>query len=177
MDPLEQLHAWLDYALELGATGLALEAVFAASTHGYDTIDHFRVDPRLCDDADFVALIQAAHERGLRVLLDDVFNHVGRDHPVFVEVLEQGSQAPLAGWFKLSWPDGARPDAEPEDACFEGHRQLVTLNHEESAVADYIFFVMPKLIQPLLREALDHRAAERSSFVGTDSSGKPDCRF
>ncbi|WP_246685292.1 alpha-amylase family glycosyl hydrolase [Methylobacterium sp. WL103] len=177
MHRLEHLHAWLDYALELGATGLALEPVFAASTHGYDTIDHFRVDPRLCEDRDFVALTQAAHTRDLRVLLDGVFNHIGRDHSAFVEVLEQGSQAPLAGWFKLSWPDGARPDPEPEDACFEGHRQLVTLNHEESAVADYIFFVMPKLIQPLLREALDYRAAERSSFVGTDSSGKPDCRF
>ncbi|WP_238273342.1 alpha-amylase family glycosyl hydrolase [Methylobacterium cerastii] len=135
------------------------------------------VDPRLCDDADFVALIQATHARGLRVLLDGVFNHVGRAYPAFVEVLEQGSQAQLAGWFKLSWPDGARPDAEPEYACFEGHRQLVTLNHDEPAVADYVFFVMTKLIHPLLREALDHSAAERSSVMGIDSGGKPDCRF
>jgi cyclomaltodextrinase len=76
------------------------------------------------------------------VLFDGVFNHVGRGHPAFVEVLEQGPQAPHAGWFKLSWPDGARQDAEPEYACFEGHRQLVTLNHDKSAVADYVVSVM-----------------------------------
>jgi cyclomaltodextrinase len=90
---LGHIQAWLDYAVELGATGLALGPVFAAATHGYDTIDPFRIDSRLGDTADLVALIEAAHARGLRVLLDGVFNHVGRNHPAFVEVLERGPQA------------------------------------------------------------------------------------
>ncbi|GJE53910.1 Neopullulanase [Methylobacterium thuringiense] len=139
---LEHLQAWLDYALELGATGLALGPVFAASTHGYDTIDPFRVDPRLGDEADLISLIEAAQARGLRVLLDGVFNHVGRDHPAFLEVLRQGSHAARASWFKLSWPRGSDPGAEPDYACFEGHLQLVTLNHDEPAVADYVVSVM-----------------------------------
>ena len=77
---------WFDYAVELGASGVALGPVFASGTHGYDITDHFRIDPRLGDDADFRALVAAAHDRGLRVLLDGVFNHVGREFPAFVAV-------------------------------------------------------------------------------------------
>jgi cyclomaltodextrinase / maltogenic alpha-amylase / neopullulanase len=139
---LGQLEAWLDYAVELGASGLALGPVFASSTHGYDTIDHFRIDPRLGDEGDFTRLTQAAHERGLRVLLDGVFNHVGRGFPAFTTVLEQGPAAPAASWFRLSWPDGAQAGTEPDYQCFEGHRHLVTLNHDEPTVADYIAAVM-----------------------------------
>ncbi len=87
---LKQLAGWLDYAVELGASGLALGPVFASQTHGYDTIDHLKVDSRLGDEQDLDALFAAAHERGLRVLLDGVFNHVGRGHPAFRAVLEQG---------------------------------------------------------------------------------------
>ena len=137
---LDRLTGWLDYVVELGANGLALGPVFAASTHGYDTVDHSRIDPRLGDDADFDALVTAAHERGIRVLLDGVFNHVGREHPAFRAVLEQGPDAPTASWFRLRWPDG--PGAEPEYDTFEGHGQLVALDHSTPAVADWVTEVM-----------------------------------
>ncbi|GEP08056.1 alpha-amylase family protein [Methylobacterium oxalidis] len=139
---LSHLHAWLDYAVELGISGLALGPIFAASTHGYDTTDHFRIDPRLGDDADFDSLVEAARARGLRILLDGVFNHVGRAHPAFQEVLQRGPQADRASWFRLSWPRGTAPGTEPDYACFEGHRQLVTLNHDEPEVADHVSSVM-----------------------------------
>jgi len=139
---LPHLHAWLDYAVELGASGLALGPIFSASTHGYDTIDHFRIDPRLGDDADFDALVEAARARGLRILLDGVFNHVGRAHPAFQEILQRGPQAERANWFRLSWPRGTAPEAEPDYACFEGHRQLVTLNHDEPQVAEHVASIM-----------------------------------
>jgi len=137
---LGRLSGWLDYVVELGANGLALGPVFASSTHGYDTVDHRRIDPRLGDDGDFDALVAAAHDRGLRVLLDGVFNHVGRGHPAFRAVLEQGPQAPTADWFRLRWPNG--PAAEPEYDTFEGHGQLVALNHSSPAVADWVTDVM-----------------------------------
>ena len=69
---LPRLQAWLDHVISLGANGLLLGPVFVSASHGYDTIDYFRIDPRLGDDADFDALIAAAHDRGLRVLLDGV---------------------------------------------------------------------------------------------------------
>ena len=59
-DPrLDRLADWVDYLVELGANGLALGPVFASSTHGYDTIDHFRIDPRLGDDTAFDRLAEA----------------------------------------------------------------------------------------------------------------------
>jgi cyclomaltodextrinase len=139
---LGRLEAWLDYAIELGTSGLALGPVFASETHGYDTVDHRHVDPRLGDDADLDALFAAAHSRGLRVLLDGVFHHVGRDHPAFQQVLQQGPAAPTASWFRLSWPTPWQPGVEPEYATFEGHGRLVALNHHEPAVADYVADVM-----------------------------------
>ncbi|HEY6786209.1 MAG TPA: alpha-amylase family glycosyl hydrolase, partial [Trebonia sp.] len=74
---LRHLARWLDYAVELGCNGLLLGPIFAAETHGYDTVDHFRIDPRLGDDEDFDALVAAARARGVRIALDGVFNHVG----------------------------------------------------------------------------------------------------
>jgi cyclomaltodextrinase / maltogenic alpha-amylase / neopullulanase len=139
---LGRLEAWLDYAVELGVSGLALGPLFASHTHGYDTVDHFRIDSRLGDEGDFDRLARAAHERGLRILLDGVFNHVGRGFPAFAAVLEQGPAAPTASWFRLSWPDNAPSGTEPGYQTFEGHRQLVALNHDEPAVADYVTAVM-----------------------------------
>jgi cyclomaltodextrinase len=136
---LPRIIDWLDYAIELGASGILLGPVFASETHGYDTVDHLRIDPRLGADAEFDALIAAAHDRGLRVLLDGVFNHVGRGHAAFQAVLAQGRDAPTANWFRLGPPgDGGEPRYE----TFEGHGALVALNHLEPAVADYVADVM-----------------------------------
>lgn len=80
---LGHLEAWLDHALALGCSGLALGPVFSSASHGYDTLDYFTIDPRLGDDTDFDRLIEAAHDRGLSVLLDGVFNHLSiRNHIV-----------------------------------------------------------------------------------------------
>jgi cyclomaltodextrinase / maltogenic alpha-amylase / neopullulanase len=139
---LGHITAWLDYAVDLGASGLLLGPVFASSTHGYDTTDYFRIDQRLGDDGDFDALIEAAHSRGLRVILDGVFNHVGREFPAFQQVIADKSHASEAVWFRLSRPADHSPNDEPEYATFEGHHQLVALNHDEPAVADYVARVM-----------------------------------
>lgn len=134
---------WLDYVVELGASGLLLGPIFAAETHGYDTVDHFRIDPRLGDEADFVELVEQCHRRGLRVLLDGVFNHVGRAHPAFAEVLERGDAAAHADWFV---PGGSDDDGGDESsdgfARFEGHDALVTLNHAPPAITELVTRVM-----------------------------------
>ena len=128
--------------MDLGANGLALGPVFASAAHGYDTTDHYRIDPRLGDEADFAALVDAAHARGLRVLLDGVFNHVGPGFPAFRRALEQGPGAPEAAWFRFDWPPGWQPGTEPGYATFEGHPGLVALNHDSPAVAAYVADVM-----------------------------------
>lgn len=129
---------WLDYVVELGASALLLGPIFDSSTHGYDTLDHYRIDPRLGDDGDFDTLVRECHARGLKVILDGVFNHVGSRHPVFQQALAGGPEAPEAGLFRIDFdaPDGPRP------ADFEGHGDLVAFDHESAAVVDLVADVM-----------------------------------
>jgi cyclomaltodextrinase len=130
---LPRLEAWFDHLTALGANGLALGPVFESASHGYDTLDHLRIDPRLGDESDFERLIDAAHQRGIRVLLDGVFNHVGRGFGALAAA-EADPQAPENAWFRRS-DDGPL-------LTFEGHDSLVALNHDEPAVADYVVSVM-----------------------------------
>ena len=120
---------WLDHAVELGCSGIALGPVFASRTHGYDTTDHHRIDPRLGEDADFDVLVEEAHRRGLRVLLDGVFNHVGTDFPRYRKALDGGDTA----WFRKG---------RGGFATFEGHGELIALNHGNPDVVDYTVEVM-----------------------------------
>ncbi|WP_433709570.1 alpha-amylase family protein [Nocardia sp. CA-084685] len=137
---LDQLHSWLDYLIELGCNGLALGPVFASATHGYDTIDHFRIDSRLGSEAEFLALVQACRQRGIRVLLDGVFNHVGREFPAFQDVVVHRAASRYASWFRVDFDEHAPDGFNYVD--FEGHRNLVALNHCEPAIADYVCEVM-----------------------------------
>ncbi|SCX27315.1 alpha-amylase family glycosyl hydrolase [Mycolicibacterium fluoranthenivorans] len=120
---------WLDHAVELGCSGIALGPVFASRTHGYDTTDHYRIDPRLGVEADFDRLVEECHRRGLRILLDGVFNHVGTDFPRYRAALDGGDTA----WFRRA-RDGF--------ATFEGHGELIALNHGNPDVIDYTVEVM-----------------------------------
>lgn len=134
---LGQLEPWLDHAADLGCTGLLLGPVFASSTHGYDTLDHFRIDPRLGDDADFDALVASARRRGLDVVLDGVFNHVGRDHVWVQRALAEGSGSEVAGLARIDWSSGqGRP------ASWEGVPDLVPLDHDDQRVVDHVVAVM-----------------------------------
>jgi cyclomaltodextrinase / maltogenic alpha-amylase / neopullulanase len=130
---LDRLGPWLDYLVDLGCNGLALGPVFASGSHGYDTVDHLRIDPRLGDDAAFDRLVEACRGRGVRLLLDGVFNHVGRDFPRFAQAQADGPDSPAGSWFR--WQDG-----QPE--VFEGHDLLVAFDHEAPAVREYVASVM-----------------------------------
>lgn len=126
---LRRVAEWLDHALELGASGVALGPVFASQTHGYDTTDHYAVDPRLGDDSDFDHLVAEARSRGLRILLDGVFNHVGSEFGRHREAVAGGDDS----WFRKG-RNGL--------ATFEGHGGLITLNHRNPEVVDYVVDVM-----------------------------------
>lgn len=124
---LPRLHTWLDHAIEIGCSGVLLGPVFASRSHGYDTLDHSRVDPRLGDDDDLDRLIEECRSRGLSVLLDGVFNHVGVDHPMVTDpetdaLLKQGADGRPAAW--------------------EGHEGLVELDHGNPEVEELVVDVM-----------------------------------
>jgi len=134
---MRKLLAWLDYAIELGASGLLLGPVFASQTHGYDTTDQFRIDPRLGGEETFEALVSACKKRGLRILLDGVFSHVGAQHPGVVRALQEGKEDPAAELFDIDWTSG-----RPVPRVFEGHSSLVRLNHAGEQAANYTVAVM-----------------------------------
>lgn len=130
---LGHLTNWLDYIVGIGANGLLLAPVFASATHGYDTLDHYRVDPRLGDEADLQQLFDSARSRGIRVALDGVFNHVGRDHPIAQQAIADGPGSAAGAWIR--WV-GEYP------RVFEGHEGLVELDLHHAPVQDYVVDVM-----------------------------------
>ncbi len=92
----------LDDLADLGVTGLYLNPVFtAASNHRYNTADYLQVDPMLGGDLALRAVLDGAHDRGMRVILDGVFNHSGRGFFPFQHVLESGPASPYRDWFYL----------------------------------------------------------------------------
>ncbi|MDR0481548.1 MAG: alpha-amylase [Cellulomonadaceae bacterium] len=133
---------WLDHAAQLGCNGLALNPIFTSRGHGYDTLDHYHIDPRLGVDEDFDTLVAAAHERGMKVQLDGVFNHLARGHELVHKAIGDGDgrviDAEAAQWFRTT------TDAEGTVWVnyFEGHSDLVELNLESDLVVEYIIDVM-----------------------------------
>ena len=130
---LAHLEAWLDHAVALGCSGLALGPVFSSASHGYDTLDYFTIDPRLGDDDDFDHLLQAAHARGLSVLLDGVFNHVSRRNRIVQDAQSAGPDSDAGRMVR--WCAGHLD-------VFEGHSDLVALNHDNPAVREHVTRIM-----------------------------------
>ncbi|QAY68740.1 alpha-amylase family protein [Xylanimonas protaetiae] len=135
---LRRLLGWLDYAADLGVTGLLLGPVFASQSHGYDSLDLLRIDPRLGGDQDFDDLVAACGERGLRIVLDGVFSHVGDRHPWLVDALAHGPDSEHAGLFDIVWD----ADGGPAPRVWEGHGALARLDHASAQTADHVVDVM-----------------------------------
>jgi cyclomaltodextrinase / maltogenic alpha-amylase / neopullulanase len=135
---LPRLEAWLDHLISWGGNGLLLGPIFTSSTHGYDTVDYFQIDPRLGDDADFNSLVAACHDRGVRVLLDGVFNHAGRAFPPIAQALAEGPGSPAGEWVSRLYETDGVITAD----YFEGHDILVTLNHSSPRVQEFVRDVM-----------------------------------
>lgn len=91
-----------DYLLDLGINAIYLNPIFlSASNHRYNTMDYYRIDPKLGRMDDFHKLIDIAHRNGTRVLLDGVFNHCGRGFFAFADVLENMEHSPYKDWFHI----------------------------------------------------------------------------
>jgi len=134
---LRRITAWLDYAADLGFTGLLLGPVFTSSTHGYDTVDYRSIDPRLGTLEDFASLAAACEARDIALVLDGVFNHVGAAHPWVAAALAAGPDGAAEAMVAVDWSQ-----ATPTPKTFEGHDHLVTLNHASDRVVDEVADIM-----------------------------------
>ncbi len=119
---LRELVNWLDYAVELGVNGLLMGPIFTSTSHGYDTLNFYEIDPRLGTRADWDYFVQECRKRGLGIMLDGVFNHVGREHPDAAELVD------------------FTETGEPK--LFEGHRSLLALKHHDPKIERLVEDVM-----------------------------------
>ncbi|MDH7488760.1 MAG: glycoside hydrolase family 13 protein [Anaerolineae bacterium] len=124
----------LDYIASLGATAIWLSPIFASpSHHGYDATDLYAIEPRLGTADDFRALVEAAHARGIRIILDFVPNHVSNRHPYFVSA-QTDPHSPYRQWFTFRrWPD--------EYESFFGVKSLPQWNNEHPPARAYMLDV------------------------------------
>ena len=136
---LDKLEEWIPHLKDLGVNALYLGPVFQSSRHGYDTIDYRRVDCRLGDNESFKALCEQLHDAGIRIVLDGVFNHVGRRFWAFEDVQKNGQSSPYCDWFENLNFGGPSPMGDPFwYEGWQGHFELVKLNLRNPAVRDHL---------------------------------------
>ncbi|HRF98490.1 MAG TPA: alpha-amylase family glycosyl hydrolase, partial [Aggregatilineales bacterium] len=137
---LDQLYVWIDHILSLNLNAVYLGPVFESSAHGYDTTDYFCVDRRLGDNQTLKNLIRAMKSRGLRVVLDGVFNHVGRDFWAFRDVQANGSGSAYVDWFyNLNFQNRSPYGDSFSYEGWAGHYDLVKLNLQNPQVRQHLF--------------------------------------
>jgi cyclomaltodextrinase / maltogenic alpha-amylase / neopullulanase len=144
----------LDHIQQLGATAIYFTPIFqSASNHRYHTHDYYQVDPLLGGNTAFRSFLDEAHRRGLKVVLDGVFNHASRGFFQFNDILEHGPHSPYLDWFFIEgWPlspyDGDKP---ANYVGWVGNRALPKLNTGNALVREYIM----QVAEHWLREGID----------------------
>ncbi|MEW6651206.1 MAG: alpha-amylase family glycosyl hydrolase, partial [Chloroflexota bacterium] len=134
----------LDYLQDLGINALYLNPIFLSpSTHRYNTVDYYCIDPKLGSRQDFRRLLRRAHRKGMRIILDGVFNHCGRGFFAFNDLLENGSNSPYQDWFHIKkFPLHAYgPGKSSRYEAWWGYKSLPKFNTHAPAVRRYILDV------------------------------------
>ncbi|MDR0951186.1 MAG: hypothetical protein LBM13_06140 [Candidatus Ancillula sp.] len=156
---IQELKAWIPFLKETGYTDLYLTPIFQSVNHGYDTIDYRIVDSRFGTNQEFVDFVDFCHQNGLKVTIDGVFNHVGREFWAFKDVLDKRENSQYLNWFKnidfdniYSGERNQKPEQIvssfyfPEDNLnyqgWEGNFDLVCLNHDCPELVNYIMQIV-----------------------------------
>lgn len=135
---IRKVEEWIPHLQRLSMDAVYFTPVFDSDAHGYDTRDYTRLDPRLGTNADFTQVCQALHRNGIRVVLDGVFNHVGRGFWAFQDVLKNREASPYRDWFFLDFGGNTAYNDGLWYEGWEGHYELVKLNLRNPAVVEYL---------------------------------------
>ena len=133
-----KLKDWSSYLESLGISPILLNPIFESDNHGYDTRDYKKIDCRLGTNEDFAEVCKDLHAHNVKIVLDGVFNHVGRGFWAFKDVQEKKWDSPYKDWFCINFDGNSCYNDGFWYEGWEGHFELVKLNLANSAVVDYL---------------------------------------
>ena len=133
-----ELSLWIPHLKELNVSAIYFSPIFESDYHGYDTKDYRKIDKRLGTNEDFKELVKKLHDNGIKVIIDGVFNHVGRGFFGFCDVLEKKWDSQFKDWFNISFEGNSAYNDGFWYEGWEGHFNLVKLNLKNRNVIDYL---------------------------------------
>lgn len=165
---------WIPHIKSLNMNAIYFGPIFESVEHGYDTIDYFKIDRRLGTNQDFKEVCKALHENGIRVILDGVFNHVGRDHFAFADLQKNGQSSQYKDWFSGVNFGGRSPEGDNFSYDgWNGYYNLVKLNLHNKNVEDHLLSAAKMWIDGFDIDGIRFDAAD----CLTDSFIKSICRY
>ena len=144
---IDKIIEWIPHMKELSINALYLGPIFESVVHGYDTKDYLTIDTRLGSNDDFKKVCKSIHDNGIKIILDGVFNHVGREFWAFKDIQKNGPSSKYCNWFVNVNFNGRSP--EGDNFCYEGwngYYSLVKLNINNEEVVNYLLEVVGKWI-------------------------------
>jgi glycosidase len=135
---IKKVEEWIPHIKKLGADAIYFSPVFESDTHGYNTRDYKMIDRRLGTNEDFKEVCAKLHEAGIRVVLDGVFNHVGRGFWAFQDVVRNRERSPYLHWFHISLEGNSNYNDGLWYEGWEGNYDLVKLNLQNEEVIRHI---------------------------------------
>ena len=133
-----KLKDWSSYLESLGVSSILLNPIFESDNHGYDTRDYKKIDCRLGTNEDFADVCKDLHAHNVKIVLDGVFNHVGRGFWAFKDVQEKKWDSPYKDWFCINFDGNSCYNDGFWYEGWEGHFELVKLNLANPSVVDYL---------------------------------------
>lgn len=136
---IKKVAEWVPHIKSLGADAIYFSPLFSSDSHGYDTRDFATVDCRLGSNKDFAQVCKELHKNSIRVVLDGVFNHVGRGFWAFQDVLKNRESSQYKDWFHINFNGNDNYNDGLWYEGWEGHFELVKLNLRNDDVVNYLF--------------------------------------
>ncbi len=144
---IKKVEEWIPHMKKLGINAIYFSPVFESDTHGYNTRDYKKIDVRIGTNEDFKEVCQRLHENGIRVVLDGVFNHVGRGFYQFRDVLKNREASPYLNWFHINLGGNSNYNDGLWYEGWEGNYDLVKLNLQNGEVVHHILDAVQYWIQ------------------------------
>ena len=137
---------WINHLKNMGINAIYFGPIFQSSYHGYDTIDYLKIDDRLGTNSDFKNIVSKLHNNNIKVIIDGVFNHVGREFWAFVDVKNNKLNSKYSSWFNIDFNGNSSYNDGFYYEGWEGHYDLVKLNLYNKNVKDYLLHVVEEWI-------------------------------